>query len=79
MVIVGHSLGGRIALLYAFKYPEDLRGIVSVGSGVRLRVHPMYLDDKIPGTKAAIIQGGTHMVLAESKQRHGGVLGRALA
>ena len=45
VVIVGHSLGGGIALLYALKYPEDLKGIISVGSGVRLRVHPMYLDE----------------------------------
>lgn len=45
VVIVGHSLGGGIALLYALKYPEELKGIISVGSGVRLRVHPMYLDE----------------------------------
>jgi len=45
VVIVGHSLGGGIALLYALKYPEDLKGIISVGSGLRLRVHPKYLDD----------------------------------
>jgi pimeloyl-ACP methyl ester carboxylesterase len=45
VVIIGHSLGGGIALLYALKYPADLKGIVSVGSGVRLRVHPMYLEE----------------------------------
>ena len=45
VVIAGHSLGGGIALLYALKHPEDLKGIICVGSGVRLRVHPMYLDE----------------------------------
>jgi pimeloyl-ACP methyl ester carboxylesterase len=45
VVLVGHSLGGGIALLYALKYPEDLKGIISVGSGARLRVHPMYLEE----------------------------------
>ncbi|MBW2090893.1 MAG: alpha/beta hydrolase [Deltaproteobacteria bacterium] len=44
VVLAGHSLGGGIALLYALKYPEDLKGIISVGSGARLRVHPMYLE-----------------------------------
>jgi len=43
VVLVGHSLGGAIALMYAIKYPQELKGIVIIGSGARLRVHPMYL------------------------------------
>jgi pimeloyl-ACP methyl ester carboxylesterase len=43
IVLVGHSLGGAIAFLYALRYPDDLEGIISVGSGARLRVHPIYL------------------------------------
>jgi pimeloyl-ACP methyl ester carboxylesterase len=45
VVLVGHSLGGGIAFLYALRHPDDLKGIVSVGSGARLRVHPMYLEE----------------------------------
>jgi pimeloyl-ACP methyl ester carboxylesterase len=44
VVLVGHSLGGGIALLYALKYPQDLAGIITVGSGGRLRVHPAVLE-----------------------------------
>ncbi|MEW6187638.1 MAG: alpha/beta hydrolase [Thermodesulfobacteriota bacterium] len=44
VVLVGHSLGGGIALLYGLKYPQDLAGIVTVGSGARLRVHPLFLE-----------------------------------
>ena len=44
LVIAGHSLGGGIALLYGLKYPESLKGLITVGSGARLRVHPMFLD-----------------------------------
>lgn len=44
VVLVGHSLGGAIALTYALKYPQDLQGIVIVGSGARLRVHHAYIN-----------------------------------
>jgi pimeloyl-ACP methyl ester carboxylesterase len=43
-VLAGHSLGGAIALLYALKYPEDLKGLVLIASGARLRVGAMYLE-----------------------------------
>lgn len=43
-VLIGHSLGGAIVLLYALKYPKGVRGIVTVGSGARLRVHPLFLE-----------------------------------
>ncbi len=43
VVIVGHSLGGAVALQYALDHPEELAGIVLVGSGARLRVHPATL------------------------------------
>ena len=43
IVLAGHSLGGAIAQLYALEYPEDLKGLILIGSGARLRVHPLYL------------------------------------
>jgi len=44
LIIAGHSLGGGIALLYGLTYPEKVKGLISIGSGGRLRVHPMYLE-----------------------------------
>jgi pimeloyl-ACP methyl ester carboxylesterase len=44
VVLAGHSLGGAIAQLYALKYPEDLKGLILIGSGARLRVGTMYLE-----------------------------------
>ena len=44
MVICGHSMGGAISMLYALRYPEEIRGIILVGTGARLRVHPDYLQ-----------------------------------
>ncbi|GAC19973.1 alpha/beta fold hydrolase [Paraglaciecola arctica] len=43
IVLVGHSMGGAIALQYAVDYPEALKGIVTIGSGARLRIHPDVL------------------------------------
>jgi pimeloyl-ACP methyl ester carboxylesterase len=43
IILVGHSMGGAIALQYAVDYPEALKGIVTIGSGARLRIHPDVL------------------------------------
>ena len=43
-VLFGHSMGGAIALDYALRFPEDLVGLVLIGTGARLRVHPDYLN-----------------------------------
>ena len=40
----GHSMGGALTQLYALKHPERLSGIVLVGTGSRLRVHPMIFE-----------------------------------
>ena len=42
--LFGHSMGGAIALDYALRYPADLAGLVLIGAGARLRVHPDYLN-----------------------------------
>jgi pimeloyl-ACP methyl ester carboxylesterase len=44
VVLIGHSMGGAIVLLYALKHGADLKGIVLVGSGARLRVAPERLQ-----------------------------------
>ncbi len=41
VVVAGHSLGGAIAISYALEYP--LKGLILIGTGARLRVHPDYL------------------------------------
>jgi len=45
VVLAGHSLGGAVAQLYALTHPEDMAGLILIGSGARLRVHPMYLEE----------------------------------
>ena len=43
-IIIGHSLGGAIAQIYALKYPRDIKALILVGSGARLRVAPQVLS-----------------------------------
>ncbi|MDH4067773.1 MAG: alpha/beta hydrolase [Dehalococcoidia bacterium] len=43
VVLAGHSLGGAIVMTYALRYPQELKGIIVIGSGARLRVHPEFL------------------------------------
>ncbi len=43
-VIIGHSMGGAIAQKYALDYPSELRGLVLIATGARLRVRPDFLQ-----------------------------------
>ena len=44
VVLCGHSMGGAIAMRYAQKYADELNGLVLMGTGARLRVHPYYME-----------------------------------
>lgn len=44
VVLAGHSLGGGITLQHAVKYPGDLKAIILIGSGARLRVSPAIIE-----------------------------------
>jgi pimeloyl-ACP methyl ester carboxylesterase len=43
LVIAGHSLGGAIALMYELTYPEDVKALILIATGARLRVRPDLL------------------------------------
>lgn len=42
-VVLGHSMGGAVALEYALDAPTGLQALVLVSTGARLRVHPSIL------------------------------------
>jgi 3-oxoadipate enol-lactonase len=43
-VIVGHSMGGAIAQTMAINYPDRVLGLILVGTGAKLGVHPDLLN-----------------------------------
>lgn len=43
-VVIGHSMGGAIALTVALQPPKNLVGLGLVGTGARLKVHPQILE-----------------------------------
>lgn len=43
VVLVGHSMGGAISLTVSLEAPHYVEGLVLVGSGAKLRVHPQLL------------------------------------
>lgn len=43
-LLVGHSLGGAIALGFALRYPQDIAGIACIGAGLKMPVNSFFLD-----------------------------------
>jgi len=43
VVLVGHSMGGAVAQLYGLKYGDEVKALVLISTGARLRVLPARL------------------------------------
>jgi pimeloyl-ACP methyl ester carboxylesterase len=63
VVLVGHSMGGAVALYAAIHFPDKVIGLCLIGSGARLRVAPAILQSASdPSTFAQAI----HLVIQGS-------------
>lgn len=43
-VVMGHSMGGAIAQTIALEHPSRLKGMILIGTGAKLRVHPDIVE-----------------------------------
>jgi pimeloyl-ACP methyl ester carboxylesterase len=58
VVLVGHSMGGAVALSAALAAPERVAGVVAVSTGARLPVSPALLDrlpDELEAVAAMVV------------------------
>jgi len=55
-VIVGHSLGGAIALTMALEHEAELGGLILINTGARIRVHPTLLESARKAPEQARLQ-----------------------
>lgn len=47
--LLGHSMGGAVALLTALEQPDLIESVVVIGSGARLKVSPQFLEQLAKG------------------------------
>lgn len=77
-LVVGHSLGGAVAIEHALSKSPRLKGLVLLATGARLRVHPMILQlfeqvkasgEKIPPLPPGLYEQGADTALVEKAAR----------
>ena len=68
-VLIGHSLGAAISLVFAIKYGEMLSAIVPVGGGARMPVNAMILEGLKTDPDSVIALAAKFSVTRENRER----------
>ena len=69
LVLIGHSLGAAISLVFAIKYGEMLSAIVPVGGGARMPVNAMILEGLKTDPDSVIALAAKFSVTKENRER----------
>lgn len=67
--LVGHSMGGAIALMYALFFPYSLKGLVLMGTGATLSVSPSILNGLEEDYKGTVERVMEYSFAHETDQR----------
>ncbi|MBI1277829.1 MAG: alpha/beta fold hydrolase [Anaerolineaceae bacterium] len=54
VILAGHSMGGAIAQMIALQHPERVIGLILIGTGAKLGVHPDLLSGMVNETTRTI-------------------------
>ncbi|MBO0783396.1 MAG: alpha/beta hydrolase [Ktedonobacteraceae bacterium] len=73
-IIAGHSLGGAIALQMGLDEDKRPGGLILIGTGARLRVHPALLEE----AERAPEQAKIHLTELGTTEEHFSKIGRAV-
>jgi pimeloyl-ACP methyl ester carboxylesterase len=68
-VLIGHSLGAAISLVFAIKYGDMLSAIVPVGGGARMPVNAMILEGLKTDPASVIALAAKFSVTRENRER----------
>ena len=66
-VVVGHSMGGALALTMALEHPLRLQGLVLVATGARLKMRPEFIEQARQSAEAhgSTVPSHTHIIPVE--------------
>lgn len=70
VTLVGHSLGGAIALYMALEYPALIGRIVLIGTGARLRVLPAILEGAKSSVPTEVAQAHRELIRSGFAPEH---------
>lgn len=78
-VLVGHSLGAAISLLYALTYGDTLAGIVTAGGGAAMPVNPAILEGLKADPKTIIAVTAKIAVAKSNRDRLSEILMKSMS
>jgi pimeloyl-ACP methyl ester carboxylesterase len=66
-VVVGHSMGGGVAMMLGLNHPERVQALVLVATGARLKMRPEFMEQarKTAEEFGNRMPGSTHIIPAE--------------
>jgi pimeloyl-ACP methyl ester carboxylesterase len=73
-VLIGHSLGAAICLVFAIRYGDAAAAVVAVGGGVRMPVNPVILEGLKQDPAAIIGLAAKFSIAKENRERLSGLI-----